>query len=47
MRLLGAPITGYTLVELVAVMAIGGIIAATIAPRFFSQQTFTERGYAD
>ena len=38
---------GYTLVELVVVMAIAGVLAAYIAPRFWSQQTFSERGYAD
>jgi MSHA pilin protein MshC len=39
--------TGYTLVELVLVLAIMGIVAAFAAPRFFSQQTFDDRGYAD
>ena len=39
--------TGYTLVELVVVMAIAGVLAAFIAPRFWTQQTFSERGYAD
>jgi len=38
---------GYTLVELVVVMAIAGVLAAFIAPRFWSQQTFSDRGYAD
>lgn len=38
---------GFTLVELVVVMAIAGVLAAFIAPRFWSQQTFSERGYAD
>ena len=41
----GSP--GYTLVELVVVMAIGGILAAFVAPRFFDQQVFAQRGYAD
>lgn len=38
---------GYTLVELVLVMAILAILAAFAAPRFFSEQPFDERGYAD
>ena len=38
---------GYTLVELVVVIAIAGVLAAFIAPRFWSQQTFSDRGYAD
>ncbi len=38
---------GYTLVELVVVIAIGGVLAAFVAPRFWSQQTFSDRGYAD
>ncbi len=38
---------GYTLVELVLVIAILAIVAAFAAPRFFSQQAFDERGYAD
>lgn len=39
--------SGYTLVELVLVLAILGILAAFAAPRFFAQQPFDERGYAD
>lgn len=39
--------TGYTLVELVLVIAILAILAAFAAPRFFDQRTFDERGYAD
>lgn len=39
--------TGYTLVELVLVMAILAILAAFAAPRFFSTEPFDERGYAD
>ncbi|HME40755.1 MAG TPA: prepilin-type N-terminal cleavage/methylation domain-containing protein [Steroidobacteraceae bacterium] len=38
---------GYTLVELVVVLMVAGIMAAYIAPRFWSQQTFSDRGYAD
>jgi MSHA pilin protein MshC len=45
----GAPTgsTGYTVVELVVVIAILGILASFAAPRFFSAQPFDERGYAD
>jgi MSHA pilin protein MshC len=39
--------TGYTLVELVLVIAILAIVAAFAAPRFFDQSAFDERGYAD
>ncbi len=38
---------GFTLVELVVVMTIAGVLAASIGPKFFSQQVFSERGYAD
>ena len=38
---------GNTLVEMVVVMAVAGILAAYIAPRFWSQPTFSDRGYAD
>ncbi len=38
---------GYTLVELVVVMAVAGILAAYIAPRFWNQQSFSDRGYVD
>jgi prepilin-type N-terminal cleavage/methylation domain-containing protein len=38
---------GYTLVELVVVMAVAGVLAAYIAPRFWNQQTFSDRGYVD
>jgi len=46
-RAQAAGAAGYTLVELVVVMAIAGLLAAFIAPRFWSQQSFSERGYAD
>ena len=38
---------GYTLVELVVVMSVAGILAAYIAPRFWDQQSFSDRGYVD
>jgi MSHA pilin protein MshC len=38
---------GYTLVELVVVMSVAGILAAYVAPRFWNQQSFSDRGYAD
>jgi MSHA pilin protein MshC len=43
----GARFEGYTLVELVVVITITGIMAAYIAPRFWSQQTYSDRGYVD
>jgi prepilin-type N-terminal cleavage/methylation domain-containing protein len=43
----GTRFEGYTLVELVVVITITGIMAAYIAPRFWSQQTFSDRGYVD
>jgi len=38
---------GYTLLELTVVITILGVLSATIGPRFFTQSTFSERGYAD
>jgi MSHA pilin protein MshC len=43
----GTRLVGYTLVELVVVITITGIMAAYIAPRFWTQQTFSDRGYVD
>lgn len=38
---------GVTLIELVTVLVILGVIAATMAPRFFTRDTFNERGFHD
>ena len=38
---------GFTLIELVTVITIVGVMAAFAAPRFWSQQTFSDRGYVD
>jgi MSHA pilin protein MshC len=38
---------GFTLIELVAVLVIIGIVMAVVAPRFFNNTAFSERGYAD
>jgi MSHA pilin protein MshC len=46
-RVTTASVGGYTLVELVVVMTVMGILAAYVAPRFWSQQAFSDRGYAD
>jgi MSHA pilin protein MshC len=43
----GTKFEGYTLVELVVVITITGILSAYIAPRFWTQQTFSDRGYVD
>lgn len=41
----GAP--GFTLVELVVVLALMGILFAMLAPRMYSATQFTARGYTD
>lgn len=41
------PAKGFTLVELIGVIAIAGILAAVAAPRFFNAATFASRGYFD
>lgn len=42
-----ARLVGYTLVELVAALALVGILSVIAAPRFFDNRVFSERGYAD
>ena len=39
--------SGFTLVELVVVMTVVGVLAATMGPRFFTPSIFSQRGYAD
>ena len=39
--------TGFTLVELVMTLVIAGILAAVVAPRFFDNNVFQSRGFAD
>ncbi len=39
--------TGFTLVELIAIILLAGILASVAGPRFFNATTFTSRGYAD
>jgi len=46
-RVQGARLKGYTLVELIVVISVASVLAAYLAPRFWNQQTFSDRGYAD
>lgn len=41
------PARGYTIVELVLVIAIIAILGAMVGPRFFDNAAFDERAYAD
>jgi MSHA pilin protein MshC len=38
---------GFTMVELIMTMVIVGILAAVVAPRFFNNNVFQSRGFAD
>jgi MSHA pilin protein MshC len=38
---------GFSLIELIVVIIIVGILAATVAPRFFDSSVFQSRGFAD
>lgn len=42
-----AGVAGFTLVEMVMTMVIVGIVAAVVAPRFFDNNVFQSRGFAD
>ncbi|HVS25967.1 MAG TPA: type II secretion system protein [Burkholderiales bacterium] len=39
--------SGFTLVELITTLIIVGILAAIAAPRFFTQQVYSDRGFYD
>ncbi len=38
---------GFSLIELVVVLAVAAILVGVAAPRFFDRTVFAERGYAD
>ena len=40
-------VAGFTLIELIAVMVIIGILSVVAGPRFFDQEIFAQRGFAD
>lgn len=39
--------TGFTLIELIMTIVIVGILAVVVAPRFFDNNVFQSRGFAD
>ncbi|MBI5658357.1 MAG: prepilin-type N-terminal cleavage/methylation domain-containing protein [Nitrosomonadales bacterium] len=40
-------VRGFTMVELITIIVITGILAATVAPRFFNRNAFDSRGFYD